>query len=203
MVIDEVDGDYEVRLEDAYIPRLHISPHYRRMLAEEGQNPKVREFIKKKIESAKWLIESIEQRQSTLLRIVREIVSVQRAFFDFGLEHLKPLKMQQVADRVRVHVSTVSRALSDKYVQTPRGIYPLKFFFTGGTVSSDGTMESTVSIKQKVKDIVQREDKQHPLSDEEIARILKDELGLDIARRTITKYRKQLLIPSSRQRREY
>ena len=111
--------------------------------------------------------------------------------------------MQHIADRVGVHVSTVSRALSDKYVQTPRGIYPLKFFFTGGTVSHDGTMASTVSIKQKVQDIVDRENKSKPLSDEEIARVLRDRDGLDIARRTVTKYRTQLDIPSSRQRRQY
>ena len=203
VVVVEVDGDYEVRLEDTYIPRLHISPHYRRMLTEERDNPKVREFIKKKIESAKWLIESIEQRQNTLLRISREIVDVQRGFLDYGLEHLRPLKMQHIADRVGVHVSTVSRALSTKYIQTPRGIYPMKFFFTGGTVSQDGTMESTVSIKQKVRDIIEKEDKRHPLSDEDIARILRTDQGLEIARRTVTKYRKQLSIPSSRQRRMY
>ena len=203
VVVEEVAGQYEVRLEDTYIPRLHISPQYRTILAQERNNPKVREYIKKKLESAKWLIESIEQRQNTLLKISREIVDVQRAFLDYGLEHLRPLKMQHIADRVGVHVSTVSRALSEKYVQTPRGIYAMKFFFTGGTVSQDGTMESTVSVKQKVRDIVDKEDKSRPLSDEEIARILKDDQGLDIARRTITKYRKQLGIPSSRQRRLY
>lgn len=203
VVVQEVAGDYEVQLEDTYIPRLHISPHYRRMLTEQRENPKVREFIKKKIESAKWLIESIQQRQNTLLKISREIVSVQRGFLDYGVEKLRPLKMQHIADRVGVHVSTVSRALADKYVQTPRGIYPMKFFFTGGTVSRDGTVQSTVSIKQKVRDIIEKEDRKHPLSDEDIALKLREDHGLEIARRTITKYRKQLSIPSSRQRRTY
>ncbi|MCZ6601974.1 MAG: RNA polymerase factor sigma-54 [Planctomycetota bacterium] len=203
VVVTEVDGNYEIRLEDTYIPRIHISPHYRRMLAEQSDNPKVREFIKKKLESAKWLIESIEQRQNTLMRINREIIKVQRDFLDYGLERLKPLKMQHIADRVGVHVSTVSRALSEKYIQTPRGIYPMKFFFTGGMLSRDGTLESTLSIKQKVRQIIEQEDKKSPLSDEDIARILRREKGLAIARRTVTKYRKQLSIPSSRQRRTY
>ncbi|MCZ6689348.1 MAG: RNA polymerase factor sigma-54 [Planctomycetota bacterium] len=203
VVVTEVDGNYEIRLEDTYIPRIHISPHYRRMLAEQADNPKVREFIKKKLEAAKWLIESIEQRQNTLMRINREIIKVQRDFLDYGLERLKPLKMQHIADRVGVHVSTVSRALSEKYIQTPRGIYPMKFFFTGGMMGHDGTMESTLSIKQKVRQIIEKEDKKSPLSDEDIARILRREKGLAIARRTVTKYRKQLSIPSSRQRRTY
>ena len=197
-----VDGKYEVRLEDSYIPRIHISSRYRKMLQEQKQNPAVREYIKKKIEAAKWLIESIEQRQATLPKIAKEIVDYQKSFLDHGIDFLKPLKMQYIADRVGVHVSTVSRAISDKYMQTPRGIFALKFFFTGGTVNAEGEMESILAVKQKVRDIVDQEDKRNPLSDEDIALKLK-QMGYDIARRTDTKYRKQMQILSSRQRRSY
>jgi RNA polymerase sigma-54 factor len=202
VIVENIDGRWEVRLEDTYIPRIHISKHYQDMLREQKDDPKVRAYIKKKIESAKWLIESIEQRQNTLFKIAREIVEYQTPFLEHGIDALRPLKMQFIADRVGVHVSTVSRAIADKYMQTPRGIFALKFFFTGGTTRADGEEKSIVAVKQKVRDIVGKEDKTHPLSDEEIAAKLKEE-GLDIARRTVTKYRKQLGIPSSRQRRKY
>ncbi len=200
VVILWVDGEYEVRLEDTYFPSLRISPRYLKMLHDHRQDPKVREHIKKKIESARWLIDSIEQRQNTLEKVVRAIVRRQRDFLDFGISHLRPLKMQEIADELGIHVSTVSRAIADKYVQCHRGIFPLKFFFTGGTEVEGGAVESRASVKQKVKEIIEGEDRKNPLSDEEIARRLRDE-GLNIARRTVTKYRKQLGIPSSRQRR--
>ncbi len=202
VVCELVDGKYEVRLEDSYIPRIHISSRYRKMLQEQKSNPAVREYIKKKIEAAKWLIESIEQRQNTLHKIAKEIVEYQKSFLDHGIDFLKPLKMQHIADRVGVHVSTVSRAISDKYMQSPRGIFALKFFFTGGTMNAEGEMESILAVKAKVTDIVHSEDKANPLSDEDIALKLK-EMGYDIARRTVTKYRKQMSILSSRQRRSY
>jgi RNA polymerase sigma-54 factor len=200
VVLEWVDGDYEVRLENSFIPSLRISPRYLRLLHDNRQDPKVREHIKKKIESARWLIDSIEQRQNTLERVVRAIVRRQRDFLDFGIAHLKPLKMQEIADELSIHVSTVSRAIADKYVQTHRGIFALKYFFTGGTESDDGSVESRASVKQKVLAIIEAENKASPLSDEEIADRLQKE-GLNIARRTVTKYRKQLKIQSSRQRR--
>ena len=203
VVCEFADGKYEVRLEDSYIPRIHISSRYRKMLQEQKQNPAVREYIKKKIENAKWLIESIQQRQNTLGKIAREIVDYQTPFLNHGVDALKPLKMQFIADRVGVHVSTVSRAISDKYMQTPRGVLPLKFFFTGGTVNAEsGESESILAVKQKVQDIVDQEEKRNPLSDEDIALKLKH-MGYDIARRTVTKYRKQMQILSSRQRRNF
>lgn len=202
VVVSKVDEKYEVRVESEYIPQVRLSGHYREMLEKHRDNPKVIEFIKKKVESAKWLMKSIEQRQSTLQRIATEMVDFQEDFLEKGVSALRPLKMQTIADRVGVHVSTVGRAISGKYIQTPRGIYPLKFFFTGGTITDEGTKESTVSIKSRIKDILENEDKKDPLSDEAIVGILKDE-GLNIARRTITKYRKALGYPSSRQRKEY
>ena len=202
VVVDFIDGKWEVRLEDGFIPRINISRHYQKMLAEKRDDPKVREWIKRKINDANWLIQAIAQRQNTLSKVTNSIVRFQEGFLENGVEQLRPLKMQHVADRVGVHVSTVSRAIDNKYIQTPRGIFPLKFFFTAGTRRADGVSESIVAIKKRVQEIVDQEDKSHPLSDEEIAARLK-EAGLDIARRTVTKYRKQLRIPSSRQRREY
>ena len=171
------------------------------MLEQSRSDPKVREYLKRKIDSAKWLIEAIAQRQSTLDRVVKEIVARQRDYLDFGVSHLRPLKMQEIADTLGIHVSTVSRAISDKHAQTQRGIVPLKFFFTGGTENEDGGVESRLSVKERVRDLIDDEDKRSPLSDDEVAERLKARFGLDIARRTVTKYRKALNIPSSRQRR--
>jgi RNA polymerase sigma-54 factor len=202
VVVEWVDGEYEVRLEDNYFPTLRISPRYLKMLHDHKEDAQVREHIKKKIESARWLIDSIEQRQNTLFKVVRAIISRQRDFLDFGISHLRPLKMQEIADELGIHVSTVSRAIADKFVQCHRGILKLKYFFTGGTESGDGAVESRASVKEKVKNIIDAEDKKSPLSDEDIAKGLREE-GLSIARRTVTKYRKQLKIPSSRQRRSW
>jgi RNA polymerase sigma-54 factor len=202
VVVDQIDLKWEVRVEDSYIPRIQISKHYQEMLRTAADDPKVRAYVKKKIDSAKWLMESIEQRKSTLTRIAQEIVDFQTPFLEKGIDALRPLKMQFIADRVGVHVSTVSRAIAEKYMQTPRGIFALRFFFNGGTTRADGEEKSIHAVKQKVREIVEKEDKQHPLSDEEIAAGLKQQ-GLEIARRTVTKYRKQLAIPSSRQRRKY
>jgi RNA polymerase sigma-54 factor len=202
VVIELVENRYEIQLEDSYYPKLGISEAYLRLATDKSLDPKLRKHIRKKIESAKWLIESIEQRKSTLYRVVEEVVNHQTEALDHGARYLKPLKMQEIADKLNIHVSTVSRAISDKYVQTPRGIFPIKFFFTGATRSSDGSVESRVGVKEKVKEIIDKEDKTHPLSDQDIVDKLKEE-GLDIARRTVTKYRKALKVPSSRQRRVY
>ncbi|MGQ0612376.1 MAG: RNA polymerase factor sigma-54 [Planctomycetaceae bacterium] len=201
VVVEWIDGKYEVILEDGFFPRIRVNPQYRDLLAN-STDPEVKEFVRKKLESAKWLVDAIQQRQNTLQRVCDEIFQVQREYLDFGKDHLHPLKMQEIADRVGIHVSTVSRAIADKWAQTPRGIVPLKFFFTGGAETTDGEMLSRMSVKQRVKEIIANEDKKSPLSDEEVADELKKQ-GLDIARRTVTKYRKGLKIPSSRQRREW
>jgi RNA polymerase sigma-54 factor len=195
-------GDYQVRLVDEHTPQLTISRRYQKMLKDRNGDPDARAFIQKKIQSARWLIESIEQRRSTLLKVAKAIIAHQRDFLDKGPEAIQPLKMQQIADQVGVHVTTVSRAVDDKWVQTPRGIFALKRFFGGGTVSADGEEVAWDTIKQKLTEIIAKEDKSKPLSDEEIV----DELGrqgLTVARRTVTKYRKALRIPSSRQRKEF
>jgi RNA polymerase sigma-54 factor len=196
------DGEpaYESRLVNEYFPSLRISPQYLRMFDDAATDPAIKEMLKKKIGSARWLIDAIRQRQETLLRVVREIVHHQREFLDRGLPSMKPLKMQRIADDLGIHVSTVSRAIADKYAQTPQGILPLKFFFHGGTESSDGSVESRLSVKDRVRTAIEQEDRRNPLSDEDLAVRFKAE-GLNIARRTVTKYRKQLGLPSSRERR--
>ncbi|MDB5385318.1 MAG: polymerase sigma-54 factor, RpoN [Planctomycetaceae bacterium] len=195
-------GEWTVRLEDEYTPRLHISKQYREMLQKGGADPKTREYIKRKIESAKWLMESIEQRYSTLRRVAQAIVDKQTEFLENGPEYIQPLKMQQIAEVVGVHVTTVSRAVDDKWIQTPRGIYPLKRFFGGGTKTDDGEDVAWDIIRIKLKKIVEEEDKDEPLSDDALVEKLAAE-GYTLARRTVTKYRKALNIPSSRQRRQY
>lgn len=196
------EPDYEVTLVNEYFPTLRISPQYLRMFEDAGTDPAMKEMLKKKIGAARWLIDAVRQRQDTLLRVVREIVRHQHEFLDQGLPAMRPLKMQRIADDLGIHVSTVSRAISDKYAQTPQGILPLKFFFHGGTEVRGGAVESRLSVKEKVRQAIEEEDRTSPLSDEDLATRFKGE-GLSIARRTVTKYRKQLGIPSSRERREW
>jgi RNA polymerase sigma-54 factor len=196
------DGKYQVRLEDGRTPTLYISPYYRRLLTSGEANAETREYIKRKINSAQWLIESIEQRRSTLTRVAQAIVDHQTEFLNKGPEAIEPLKMQQIADKVGVHVTTVSRAVDDKWIQTPRGIFPLKRFFCGGTMSADGEEVAWDTVRLKLQEIIDHEDKQHPLSDDELVKKLAKH-GLTVARRTVTKYRKAMNIASSRQRRDW
>jgi RNA polymerase sigma-54 factor len=202
LVEPDEHGLYQIRLLDEYTPQLSISRQYQKLLKSKQADPAAREFIQKKIQSARWLIESIEQRRSTLLKVARAIIEHQKDFLDKGPESIQPLKMQQIADQVGVHVTTVSRAVDDKWVQTPRGIFALKRFFGGGTTTADGEEVAWDSIKQKLLEVIAKEDKSNPLSDEEIVEAL-SKSGLPVARRTVTKYRKALRIPSSRQRKQF
>jgi len=195
-------GEYEVRLADDHTPQLAISRYYQKQLKNKQTDAAAREFIQKRIQSARWLIESIEQRRNTLLKVARAIIEHQKDFLDKGPEFIEPLKMQQIADRVHVHVTTVSRAVDDKWVQTPRGIFALKRFFGGGTTTTGGEEVAWDTIKQKLLEIIAKEDKQNPLSDEEIVEEL-GRHGFPVARRTVTKYRQALNIPSSRQRKQF
>jgi RNA polymerase sigma-54 factor len=194
-------GGYDVRLEDGRTPSLFVSPYYRKLL-RAGANAETKEYIKRKLNSAQWLIESIEQRRSTLTRVSQAIVDHQTRFIDKGPEAIEPLKMQQIADKVGVHVTTVSRAVDDKWIQTPRGIFPLKRFFCGGTVSADGEEVAWDTVRLKLQEIVDGEDKSHPYSDDQLVTELAEH-GIKVARRTVTKYRKAMNIPSSRQRRDW
>lgn len=203
-VIVEPDetGRYIVRLEDDSLPPLRISEYYRRRLGDPTATAEEKEFIRKKINGAQWLIDAIQQRRSTLMKVSQHIVDYQRRFLEEGPEAIEPLKMQQIADQVGVHVTTVSRAVDDKWIQTPRGILPLRRFFVGGTRSEDGEDIAWDTIRIKLQEIIDKEDKSNPLSDDELVDALKTH-GLTVARRTITKYRKKMNIPSSRQRRDW
>jgi RNA polymerase sigma-54 factor len=196
------DGEYTVRLLDDWLPNIYISRRYVDLYRQKGADPKTREYLKRKIQAATWLQESIEQRRSTLEKVTRAIIQHQRAFLDKGPEYIEPLKMQQIADQVGVHVTTVSRAVDDKWVQTPRGIFALKRFFGGGTHTASGEEVAWETIKQKLLEIIDKEDKSNPLSDEDLVAKLQ-EAGYPVARRTVTKYRKMANIPSSRQRKDW
>lgn len=200
-VEQDENGKYVVRLIDEYIPQLRISRRYVRML-EGNPDAATKDFIRRKIESARWLIESIEQRYSTLKRVAQAIVDHQTDFLENGPEHIAPLKMQQIADVVEVHVTTVSRAVDGKHIATPRGIFALKRFFGGGTTTAGGDEVAWDIVRLKLKEIVDNEDKSDPLSDDAlVAEMAKH--GYTLARRTVTKYRKAMDIPSSRQRKQF
>lgn len=196
------EGRYMVKAEEAPIGNLYISNYYKKRHASGQLTPEEKEFLKKKYASAKWLLESIEQRRNTLSRVAQAIVDHQKAFLDEGPEHLVPLKMQQIADKVGVHVTTVSRAVDDKWMDTPRGLIPMKRFFVGGTQTEEGEDVAWDRVQIELKKLVDNEDKADPLSDETLKEKLND-MGLDVARRTIAKYRKKLGILSSRQRRDW
>ncbi|MGH9676331.1 MAG: RNA polymerase factor sigma-54, partial [Candidatus Acidiferrum sp.] len=196
------EGEYTVRLLDDWLPNIYISKRYIDLYREKGSDPKTKEFLKRKIQSAQWLQESIEQRRGTLEKVTKAIIQHQQAFLEKGLEFIEPLKMQQIADQVGVHVTTVSRAVDDKWVQTPRGIFPLKRFFGGGTQTTSGEEVAWETIKRKLLEIIGAEDKSNPLSDEDLVTKL-NEAEFPVARRTVTKYRKMLHIPSSRQRKDW
>jgi RNA polymerase sigma-54 factor len=207
VIVEEQDGEYIVRLERARSPRLVLSEAYKDFLknhAKDGdKQAAAREWIKKRMESARWFIEAVEQREHTLERVAKAVFARQRSFLDKGVEGLQPLRMQEIADEVKVHISTISRAVAGKYAQTPRGILPLKYFFTSGTTSETGMSASQQSIQQKIKQLIEAEDPAHPLSDEDLALKLEEKEQIRIARRTVTKYRKALSIPSSSERKRF
>lgn len=199
---EEEEDRYVARLKNDRLPALRISRAAQRMSRDRGLDSRTRTFVKNNISSAQWLMEAVVRRHSTLLRVINVVIDAQRDYFDYGPQHLKPLPMTTVADQLGIDVSTVSRAVSEKYLQTPRGIVPLRMFFSGGTETQAGEAMSWTAVQAKLKEIIDGEDKSNPLSDD----VLMDELkkhGIDIARRTVAKYRKQLNIPAARQRREY
>ena len=204
LIVDKIEGEYIVYLNDANIPRLRVSKAYREELTrskEEGDK-ETSEFIVGKLNSARWLIQTIEQRRRTIVKVMQCIVEEQRDFFERGPVALKPLTLQQVANRIGMHESTVSRVTTNKYVQTPRGVFELKYFFSSSLDTDDGENMSSKAAKTRIQEIIDKEDKRRPLSDQKIVEILKDE-GLNIARRTVAKYREQLNILTARMRKSY
>ena len=202
VIVEPAGSGYEVRLRDDAAPQPVLSVAYERMLRNKKLDRPTRGFLQRKLESARWLIDAVEQRRRNVLQISRAIVDAQRDFFDKGAGHIRALKMEQIAEKVGVHTATVSRAARDKYMQTPRGILSLRSFFGGGTTTAEGTSVSWDTVKKMLREIVAREDKKHPFSDEALVDQFA-ERGIPVARRTVTKYRESLDIPSSRQRKQY
>lgn len=197
----KMDGDYKIILDDDGIPKLRINPLYRRMMEEKDSNSQETiDYIKDKIKSALWLIKSIDQRQKTIYKVAESIVRHQRSFLDYGIETLKPLILKTVAEDIGMHESTVSRAVTNKYMHTPQGVYEMKFFFHSALSNSRGVDVSSLTIKERLRKIIDTEDQMKPLSDSEITSIFQKE-GLKISRRTVAKYREDMRIPPSHQRR--
>ena len=190
------DGGFVVRLNEDELPRLRVSQEYKEMLAGRGENEELLLYLRDKLKGARFFLRSLDQRRQTLLAIGNEIVARQENFFREGTQALKPLIMAQVADAVGVHVTTVSRAVSGKYVETPQGLFELRYFFTPGFQGSDGSSVSNETVKNAIREMVDGESRRSPLSDQEIVEVL-SERGLKVARRTIAKYREQLgILPS-------
>ena len=199
---DDAEDRYTARLTRGYVPSLQISRRYKKMQRDKTIDGKTRQFVGSNLQSAQWLIEAIEQRRNTLLRVINVVIEAQRDFFDQGPQALHPLPMTIVADQLGIHVATVSRAVNQKYIQTPRGIFPLRMFFSGGTETESGDAMSWAAVQAKLEQIINEENKNKPLSDDQLVEKLK-ESGIDIARRTVAKYRKQLDIPTARQRKQF
>ena len=200
LIVDKIDGQYHVFLNDANLPRLRLSKAYQEIARDkkkfDGEN---KEFISNKLNSANWMIQAIEQRRQTMLKVMNYIVDRQRDFFEKGVQYLKPLTLREVAEVINMHESTVSRVTNEKFVQTPRGVLPLKFFFSSGLATAEGDDVSARGIKAQLQKLVQEEDPRHPLTDQAIVNILR-ESGVQIARRTVAKYRDQLGVLSARMR---
>ena len=202
VVVEKVGDEYVVSLTGDQIPHLRINKTYRDLMTQSRNGGEVRDYIREKIRSGKFLIKSIHQRQQTILNIAIEIVKRQRDFLDNGTAFLKPMTMVQIADAVGVHETTVSRAISGKYIATPQGVVEMKFFFTPGYQTNDGVALSNTSVKETIADLVRNEDNRMPLSDKEIVEIL-SERGIPIARRTVAKYRAELNILPSNLRKQF
>jgi RNA polymerase sigma-54 factor len=199
---DQEQDRYVAYLNDSRLPALRVNQEYARMARDRAAPAPTREFLRKNLSNASWLIDAVEQRKRTLLRVINVVVQAQRDFFDLGPQALRPLPMTHVADQLGVHVATVSRAVADKYLMTPRGVVPLRGFFTGGTQTESGEEVSWDAVKAALKEVIDAEDKSNPLSDEALAEEVRKR-GIEIARRTVAKYRDQLGIPSARLRKTY
>ena len=202
--VRRVGEEYVIQLNDDGLPRLRVSRAYRRMLQTmrtEGRQSEAQQFIKDKIRSAVWLIKSLDQRQRTIYKVAASIVRQQQEFLDRGIEHLRPMVLRDVAEDIGMHESTVSRVVSNKYMHTHRGLFPMKFFFHSGIDREYGDNISSLTVKRKIEQLIQAEDPKRPLSDSELMRILNRE-GIQIARRTVAKYRDELSIPSSTDRKQ-
>ncbi len=203
VTVERVGRDYVVIVNERSMPRLTINEFYRNLLLAKGDlHKETKDYIASKLSGALWLLKSIEQRRQTIFNVTTAIVELQRSFFEEGVRRLKPMTLRHVAEKVGLHESTVSRATTGKYAQTPRGVFELKYFFGSGVQTSSGESASAESIKSEIKRLVQEENQQKPLSDQKLAELLQEK-GIEIARRTVAKYREEEHIPSSSQRKRY
>ncbi len=197
--VKKVGDEYVVSLNDDGLPRLRMSSRYLRMLEGKGLDRKAQTFLREKMRNALWLMKSIDQRQRTIYKVAQSIVNYQKDFLDHGMEHLKPMVLRQVAEDIGMHESTISRVVSNKYMHTPRGTFPMKYFFHAGVDSARGGNVSSLVVKERIRKLIEAEDPQKPLSDSRIMKLLQHE-GIRLARRTVAKYREELNIPSSEKR---
>lgn len=202
VAVEKVEGEYVVLVNEHSIPRLTVNTYYRSLLGKESSESSTGTFIKSRLDSALWLLRSIEQRRITLYRVMESIVDKQRAFFNEGIKQLKPMTLRQVADEIGVHESTVSRATANKFAQTPRGLYPLKFFFASGVEDFHGTAVSSESVKCHLRELIDGENVHRPLSDQKLMELLAKR-GIVVSRRTVAKYREEMAIPSSNKRKRH
>ncbi len=202
VTVEKVDGEYIVTVNESSAPRLSVSSYYQRMLIDSDKESNISKFLTGRLNSALWLIKSIEQRKQTIYNVVSAVVKYQIDFFEEGPKHLKTLTLKQIADEVGIHESTVSRSINGKYMQSPRGIFEIKYFFTSGVSGNSGEGIASGSIKTIIKEIVDKEDPKAPLSDQTIVEVL-TERGIDISRRTVAKYRDEMNLPSSSKRKRF
>ncbi|MBM3287765.1 MAG: RNA polymerase factor sigma-54, partial [Candidatus Eisenbacteria bacterium] len=203
LIVEKIGDAYEVYLNDRSIPRLRVSRAYEGVLLGMGSgDPKAREYVQGKLNSARWLIQAIEKRRRTMIRVMEAIQDEQRDFFEHGVSHLKPMTLQDIGSRVGIHESTVARVTKGKYVQTPRGVFPMKFFFSSRLHTQWGEDASAKAVKERIRELVDGEEKNSPLSDDRIAKILQGE-GIQIARRTVAKYREQMKIDKAQFRKRH
>jgi len=198
--IRKVDDDWQVFMNEDDLPQLRLSPTYRRLLARDAADRDVRNYVKERFSAAIQLIKNIEQRKHTIVKVCQSIIRRQREFLDLGIDHIRPMMIKEVAEEVGVHPSTVSRAVASKYAHTPQGVFELRYFFSESVNGPEGGNISLLTLKRRVKRMIEAEDAAHPLTDEQIAKRLEEE-GVRVTRRTVAKYREDLRIPSTHQRR--
>ncbi|MBI3697453.1 MAG: RNA polymerase factor sigma-54, partial [Acidobacteria bacterium] len=196
----KVDDDYQVVMNEEDLPQLRLNRQYRQLLERDGSNKDVRNYVKEKYSSAIQLMRNIEQRKQTILKVCQAIIGRQKEFLDRGIDSLRPMMIKEVAEEVGVHPSTVSRAVASKYVHTPQGVFELRYFFSEAVQGPAGESTSLLILKRRVKKLIDEEDRAHPLTDDQITRILQAQ-GIQVTRRTVAKYREDMRIPSTHQRR--
>lgn len=202
--VEKIGNEYVIYLNDDGVPRLRVSSLYRRIVGQQGEaEEQARQYLQEKVRAATWLIKSIQQRQQTLYRVTQSIFKFQQEFLDHGVSHLRPMVLRDVAEDIHMHESTVSRATANKYVHTPQGLFELKFFFQSGLRGGNGEDVASESVKEKIRGIIAGEDPRKPYSDQYIAAMLSN-ASIDIARRTVAKYREAMgILPSSKRRQPY